>query len=511
MSRMIRVLACALGMLAACEAGGPPPPQPSCDNPRSAADSLFVWQQADYHDLSLAVACLDTPPGGNPARLAVRLKQVLDARGLYVPVSSMSDDPEFVDAAGLPEVRPLPDKAPWLMLRRNDGDWQYSQSTLAAVPALYAETFPAMSLAFQDALPSFFMSRPFGIYLWQLLYAALLAGLSWLTGLVVRAVARDQAVRLARRSGLPLDLELWARTNRPLMALAMLSVVLWGLPLLQLSIALSQSAFWILDLSWKMAAVVLALRLVDVVGSLGMSWAGRTESKLDDQLIPLIRQASGTLVIGGGSLLLLEALGVDIWKLMAGVGIGGLAFALAAQDTVANLFGSVNIFIDRPFQIGDWVEIGGVEGVVEEVGFRSTKVRTFYNSVVVIPNSKITNANVDNFGRRHRRRIKHTIGLTYSTSPASASAYVEGVKAILQADSRVDPSEEVHMHNLGNSALEIMVYYHLVVPGWSDELATRGEHLLEFMRLAERLEVSFAFPSTSVYVESMPTMEPSAA
>ncbi|MCA9571140.1 MAG: mechanosensitive ion channel family protein, partial [Myxococcales bacterium] len=229
-----------------------------------------------------------------------------------------------------------------------------------------------------------------------------------------------------------------------------------------------------------------------------------TESRLDDQLVPLVRKLLKGAVLVLGLVFVLQNAGVDVGSLIAGLGIGGLAFALAAKDTLANLFGSLTIFVDRPFQIGDWVIIGSVEGVVEEVGFRSTRVRTFYNSVVTIPNSQITNANVDNMGLRPRRRVKMMIGLTYDTPPDLLQAYVEGVRAILAAHPFVQRTYEVHVYQFSSSSIDILVYYHLVVPGWTEELDSRSQNILEFMRLADELGVSFAFPSTSVYVESTP-------
>ena len=138
------------------------------------------------------------------------------------------------------------------------------------------------------------------------------------------------------------------------------------------------------------------------VGRLFTSWleqkAQQTETKLDDQLVPLARRALKIFIVSIGTVFVLQNLNYDVASLIAGLGIGGLAFALAAKDTIANLFGSATIFASRPFQIGDWVVIGGsTEGVVESVGFRSTRVRTFYNSLIGIPNAKVADAVVDNY------------------------------------------------------------------------------------------------------------------
>lgn len=476
-----------------------------CSNPRAATDSLFVWTRAGSFDPDKASRCMDLPPDGNGAQLAVQLKQVLDARGLWVPVPSLPNDPAYVDEDGEARVVPMPEAFPALVVERaDDGRWLYSRSTLDAVPELYGNTFSALSQWFQSALPPVFYWRVLGVYLWQLLYGALLLLGALAIGTAVRILLRTQVIKVVKRLDLRLDLDEYARTNRPIVFVVVGLVLLAGLPDLQLGITLSALLRRVVTIGIALGVLVIASRAVNIIARLAQNWAEGTENRLDDQLIPLLRQAAQVIVLVIGGLYLADAVGIDVWKLAAGVGIGGLAFALAAQDTVANVFGSVNIFVDRPFQIGDWVIIGDVEGVVEEVGFRSTRVRTFYNSVVTIPNSQITNANVDNMGLRPRRRVKMMLGLTYDTPPDVLHAYVEGVRAILAAHPYVQRTYEVHVYQFSASSIDILVYYHVVVPGWHEELETRSQNMLEFIRLAEQLGVSFAFPSTSVYVESTP-------
>lgn len=485
-------------------AGAEPPP-PDCSNPRSAADSLFIWLRPDSYDPKKAKQCLDVPPGANGERLAVQLKQILDARALYVPIHTLSTSPDYVDDQGEHKVVPMPDTFPMMVLERNEaGQWLYSQDTLEEVPDLYRQTFSALSVWFQKQLPSTFYTRVFGLHLWQYLYGAILVLGAWVLGQVVRLLLRGQVRRLVRRAGLHLDAETYARTNGPITATVITGTIYWGLTDLQLPISVSVWMHKALSVI-TLGTILLAMsRFIDVGAGVAASWAGKTESKLDDQLVPLIRQAAQILLMVVGGLYLADALGIDVWKLAAGVGIGGLAFALAAQDTVANVFGSVNIFVDKPFQIGDWVVIGEVEGIVEEVGFRSTRVRTFYNSLVTIPNSRITNANVDNYGLRSRRRVRLTIRLTYDTPAEKIQAYVEGVRAVLAAHPKVQRSYEVHVYDLGPSAVEILVYYHVVVANWTEELTARSQNLLEFIRVARELGVSFALPSNSVYIASTP-------
>jgi MscS family membrane protein len=195
---------------------------------------------------------------------------------------------------------------------------------------------------------------------------------------------------------------------------------------------------------------------------------------------------------------------VDVGSLLAGLGIGGLAFALAAKDTLANLFGSLTIFTDRPFQIGDYVVVAGVEGSIEEVGFRSTRVRTGADSVVTIPNSAIANSTIDNLGRRRCRRYRTQLGLTYDASPDQIEAFVEGIRAsILSSPFTQKHRFDVGLHSFGPSELNIFVNLYFDVAGFSDELKGRHHIHLEWLRLAKRLGVGFAFPTQTLHLDTM--------
>jgi len=478
---------------------------PDCANPREAADSLFVWQTPSQRDLKNASTCLDAPPGASPQRLAVQLEQVLDAKGLWVPISSMSTDPDYTDAEGEPQVVPMPKDAPWLVLARGqDGKWRYTRRTLEEVPGLYGGTFSPLSQWFQAHLPGVFYRQVFGMYLWQVAYAILLVLLAWSAGRLVNWLLKGQVRRWVRRAHLELEEKVYDQLQLPLVALTMAAILSWGVTDLQLRINASWMAHAVLQILIAFSVVLAVSRTVGIIANIAEARAADTESRLDDQVIPLLRQATQVVVWCVGVLFILQNQGIDVAGLLAGLGIGGLAFALAAKDTLANLFGSLNIFVDKPFQIGDAVQIGSVEGAIEEVGFRSTRVRTFYNSLVTIPNSSITNANVDNLGARPRRRVKVTLGVTYDTPPDKLDAFVQGIRKILDEHPAVAPGFEVHFYNFGASALEVLCYYHLVVNTWTAELNGRSETFFAFMRLAEDLGIGFAFPSTSVYLESVP-------
>lgn len=223
------------------------------------------------------------------------------------------------------------------------------------------------------------------------------------------------------------------------------------------------------------------------------------------QLLRLVARLLMFLLIPAIIIYAAQQLGLPAYSVVTGLGIGGLAFALAARDTLANLFGSLMIMFDRPYRIGDWIKLGGEEGTVEDIGFRSTRMRTFYDSVVSIPNSEAVSMPIDNMGQRVFRRVFTKVGLRYDTPPERMEAFLEGVKQILLAnpDTRKDYFHVV-FHDFAESHLSIMIYFFVRTPDWSTELVARQRVLLEIVRLAHTLGVEFAFPTQSLRVESTP-------
>ena len=232
--------------------------------------------------------------------------------------------------------------------------------------------------------------------------------------------------------------------------------------------------------------------------------AARTETRLDDQLVPLVDRLMKIAVALIGLLIVLQSLDVNIGSLLAGLGIGGVAFALAAQSTLANLLGSITIFLDRPFQIGDWIRSGEIDGVVELVGFRSTRIRTWENSVITVPNAKLVDSVVNNLGVRPWRRSRNILAVTYSTTPAQLEALVEGLRAILQAHPRVRKDlYDVHFFKFGDHSLDILFQFHIDANTLTSEWQTQHEVFLEVLRLATALKVDFAFPTQTLHIANM--------
>ncbi|MEK7413620.1 MAG: mechanosensitive ion channel family protein, partial [Planctomycetota bacterium] len=253
----------------------------------------------------------------------------------------------------------------------------------------------------------------------------------------------------------------------------------------------------------------LAYRIAGFVGLQFERIMRERQKDLNNGLFRLIRQSLQILALLFCLLLGAQNMGMDVASLIAGLGIGGLAFALAAKDTLANLLGSVMIMIDRPFRIGDYILAKGVEGSVEEIGFRSTRIRTPHNSLLSIPNCELVLANIDNMGGRDFRRAREVLGLDCATSPAQVETFCHGIRTILQANPAVKQDAiTVAFTAMAASSLEILVNYHLKVATWNDELANRQAVLIQIMQLARDRGISFAYPTQTLHIGSLPTLSP---
>jgi MscS family membrane protein len=253
----------------------------------------------------------------------------------------------------------------------------------------------------------------------------------------------------------------------------------------------------------SLSGVWSAYRLVDLIALFLMKRALGTESKLDDALVPLVPRTLKIFVTIIGFVFIADNINVDISSLLAGLGLGGLAFALAAKDMVQNLFGSVTILMDRTFSVGDWVIVAGVEGSVEAIGFRSTRIRTFYNSMVTVPNSTFITANVDNMGARRYRRLSCKLSLTYDTPPDRIEAFCEGIRELIRQHPYMRKDYyHVYLNEFAASSLDVLLYVFWETPEWNTELRERHRFLLDILRLAKSLGVEFAYPSQTLYMKN---------
>ncbi|MBS4534872.1 mechanosensitive ion channel family protein [Clostridium sp. D2Q-14] len=217
-------------------------------------------------------------------------------------------------------------------------------------------------------------------------------------------------------------------------------------------------------------------------------------------LKPLLIRVIRIIIIAIAVAIIVEEFGYSISAFIAGLGIGGIAIAMAAQDTLSNAFGGMAIIMDRPFDIGDWIVGAGIEGIVEDINFRSTKVRTFEKALVSIPNSKISKEAITNFSQRGIRRVKFYLGLEYSTTSEKIEKVVEKINSMLKKHSKVDDELIITKFEVFNdSSLDILIQYYAKTSDYEEFLSIQENINFKIINILEEENVGIAFPSTSIY------------
>jgi len=224
---------------------------------------------------------------------------------------------------------------------------------------------------------------------------------------------------------------------------------------------------------------------------------------LDSTLVRFGNQLLKMIILIFGFVIIMREWGYDLAGLIAGLGIGGLAVALAAQDTLANLFGYLVIITDAPFKVGHLIEVDGVEGFIEDISLRSTRLRQRDRSLTIIPNRTIVDSTVKNWSRLTSRQVKMVVGVTYSTTDEQIVKIVEDIRAMIDEHKRVTKQRRtVEFVEFGASSLDILVICFVDTVLWEDLLAIKMDINLRIMRILTKHNVEIAFPTRSIVIES---------
>ncbi|MCR9161257.1 MAG: mechanosensitive ion channel family protein [Nannocystaceae bacterium] len=353
-----------------------------------------------------------------------------------------------------------------------------------------------------DSLDEFLGTAFFGITMQQMLFAAVAVTAGFFGGRILERVLDGIAKRTPPGSMREAIVAALGRPAAWAVRVAGIWMALKGMPLETVD---AMDVDMLVDRLAQGVTVALAtwlgVRIVGRVADVLSDRAQATEGTFDDQLVPIFRKAAIAFLVVAGVVMIIQNLGYSAASLLAGFGLGGAALAFASKDTVANFFGSIVIFVDRPFQIGDWVEVGDVEGTVETVGIRVTRIRTFANALLTIPNATFTTSPINNWSRMRKRRIKMTIGLTYDTTPDKMRQAVEAVRDIIRNDDRLHQDFFlVNFFDFGASSLDIFCYLFTRTTNWAEHMQIREEFMLRVMEAMQGLGLEFAFPTTTVHL-----------
>lgn len=477
-------------------------------------NTVFVHLQylnSDFYNPKIAGQTLNIKASpDSAAKLAIKLKKILDGSGLIVNMSKVPREPNYLDSSiGLNRFilfKNLPD----VYLEKIEDNWYYSAHTVKIVPKLYKDMYPYSLGEFISELPEIFSSKFFFIEFWKWLGLIILLILSVLLYLIFNKIIVYFLLKLwkkvLRKNVVPTYLH---SLSKPLGFLIIFLAFEKTLPLLELPIGVSYYLNLLIKILIPVIITFLIYRITNYVSEFFEKFAEKTPSKIDDKIVPIIRKFLKVVVVIFGGIYIIQNIGIDITPLLAGVSIGSLAIALAAQETIKNLFGSVTLYTDKVFEPGDWIIAEDVDGTVEEVGIRSTKVRTFSDSIIIVPNGRLADMKINNMGKRNYRRFRAMLGVIYGTPIEKINEFVVGLKKIVaeHPNTRKD-YDRIYLYNLADYSIQILFDTFLITVNYDEELLVREQLITRIMVLAKSIGVDFAFPSQTIYLENGSKIDP---
>ena len=307
--------------------------------------------------------------------------------------------------------------------------------------------------------------------------------------------------RFSAKTETTLDDKMFHALEAPVATLITVAGAVAALKVLKLSHTGDRTLMYASTVAFSLAIFWLLLRAFNALLDHAQEVAVKKQMSVA-AFMPWIKKSLVVVFVAFGVLMIAQSLGADVKAFLAGLGLGGLAFALAAQDTIANIFGSVVVAIDQPFKIGETVRIGSEVGMVEDIGLRSTKIRKLDRSLMVIPNKSVAGENITNLSRFNGRRVEQVLGLTYNTTAAQMEELVGEVRRLLLAEAEIDAtSVTVYFRDFSASSMDIWIVFNVKDPDFHKHMALRQRLNLAFMRAIEARGLSMAFPTQTLYLE----------
>jgi MscS family membrane protein len=391
-----------------------------------------------------------------------------------------------------------------LYLEKVGSNWYFSRVTVGDVAAIFREIEPKLSkrelrelgdtwglwLTIRSYVPEQLKHTTLFIEDWHWLVAAVA-----LTAITALQLLVMSCLRWLINRVTPLRVSTYPPRNIKTASRALFVVLFTTAVQLFLSTLDFSMDFYVGAVQWLstiriIAFAALAFSIIYVLSDRLTRVARGTSSTIDNVLFPLIQKALWIIVVVVAAVQILSVHGVNVSGLIAGLGLGGLAFALAAKDTIENIFGAVAILLDQPFRVGDSINVGGVAGVVEHIGLRSTRLRTAENSLVSMPNSKVISSHVDNLGLRPAWRSRFIFTVSLSTPASLAQALCEQMRATLaQFPATKAESNAVYLNDVSPQGLAILVQFHLFVSDWTDEQRNKEAILLALLKVCNEVGV----------------------
>jgi MscS family membrane protein len=485
-----------------------PLPALAADDVPAASPREATWEFLDrVHrgDLGEAAGYLALPRDKREraSDLARRLGAVLDSSA-SLDLDALSAEPEGDRddrlGARIEEIAQVPrrdGKSEPVRLERVEADgkqrWRFTATTMAHVDDWYEEIQPGRLAAW---MPPFLRAAgPYGVQWWQWigLVTVIIGGFA--LGRLLGGLTVAVAARIAGKTANRLDDDVIRAGAGPLTAFWSLLAMRAVVPLLELHAQAAVMVSGAIAVGIFLVFFWTLMRAVDVFCILAnrSRWAVRSPSSRS--LISLARRVLKVVIAVIGAVSLLSTLGYPVASIIAGLGVGGVAVALAAQKTVENLFGAFSIGVDQPIREGDFIKVDDMVGTVETIGLRSTRIRTLDRTLVTFPNGKLADLRLETFAVRDRLRLACVLGLVYSTTPAQITRIIDDLRATLRQHPKIWPdSVNVYLVDLAEASLKIEVNVWFQTTDWDEFQQIRQDLFLRFLEIVRAAGSDFAFP-----------------
>lgn len=465
------------------------------------------YLQPDSYEPKRAAKAIYGKHGKTAEALAIKLKHYMDVKLLIIDTAVYPNVTDYKDSSTKKYIYfPFSDNRD-IYLQRIGGKWYYSPHTVSQIQTLYDAAVPFGSDFIIDLFGSFGQNIFLGLRVWQWLSLVILIACiiliyriqRWLLNAVMKGILyrkktiSQEALKTIKLFGKYASVYLIMHYTRLF------------IPSIQLPAKINIFFIRGLEFTTIIFLVILLFAAIDLFIARYTKITSAKANPLANQFRPILQVLLKTLSVAIGTGLMLKTLNVNIGALLAGVSIAGLAIALAAQDTVKNVLGSIIIFFDQPFKIGDDISVDSLEGTVEFVGLRATRLRSYDNSLIYVPNSKLTDSYINNKGLRVYRRYFTNLGIMYGTPSYLVDAFIAGLKEMIHThpNARKD-STQVSLYSLESSSINIRVNIFFSVPSFDIELKAREDIIKGMIALADTLGVQFAFPTTTIHIENQP-------
>jgi MscS family membrane protein len=479
-------------------------------NPRSVLET-FLKQMDNFAAgqqtaIELAMQCLDLTEipefirKEQGASLAIKLHSILSKTKIELWKISSKE-------VGVPFVL-RSDEHGQIVIEKSELNWRFSKPTIRNIPELFfklkdekilretkiADQQMISSFSLRQYMPELLSKRVLSLEYWQILGIFLALLIAYFAKLLFFHTFRKICSYLATKLGTLPEGQSISGFVRPLGFIAAVYVYHFCLYMLDLDPVIYSGLLRLLEIIKILAIFIFLLKSFDLIAEI-LELRPKTFFGPSGQiLIPLGRTLAKIVLFIVGVILISNLFSINLTGLIAGLGIGGLALALAAKDTVENLFGSITVLVDKPFKVGDFISIEGVTGTVENIGLRSTRLRTLENSLLTIPNSKLISVIVDNLGARMFFRTRLSIGLTYETPVEKLEQFCQGVRDLLENNREVRADYFVHFNEFASSSFNIVIQAYFQAVSAANHLALQEKFFTDIIKLAKYLGVEFAYP-----------------